>query len=103
MGVTVSDIGLGLVWNLTTGLRIEVSRSRKSACMHEPYDLGDGDDATDLSDFSDVLDTAATSKAAFVSAFSAQYPTAAADIAAYWTTAERDALWELAKVQAPRF
>jgi len=104
MGVNVVDIGYGVDTEAGTNApRIRASRSRKASPMHDPLDLGDATDADDRAKYKATLTAAKTSKAAFVSSFTAQWGTTAAGVVQGWTTGERDALWETAKETADLF
>lgn len=102
MGVTVSNVGMGIIGEVGTGPVLQVWRSRADTCMHEFHNLGDPSDSGDWEDFTDVLAAAKTSVGAFVSAMTSAYPTAASDITNNWTTAEQTQLYGVAVLWAAK-
>ena len=104
MGVTATDIAIGVDTAAGGSPRLAITRAKGSPGFHDALDLGDPFDAGDKAAFLGVIGEAAESYSAFVAAVQSTYPDAADVIgSSAWSSAERTALHESAKAMADLF
>ena len=104
MGVTATDIAIGVDSETGGDTVLAITKSKGSPAAHVRLVLGDPADSGDKAAFLGVIGEAAESYSAFVAAVQSTYPDAADVIgSSAWSSAERTALHESAKAVADLF